>query len=83
MIKKVDGIEILRKVKTDSKLKSIPVVVLTSLKEERDMVDAYNLGVNSYITKPVDFDKFVETIKQIKYYWLLINEHLPIKAKSL
>lgn len=72
---KVDGIEILRKIKEDSKLKIIPVVVLTSSKEERDVVDAYNIGVNSYIRKPVDFDQFTETVRTIGYYWLLMNEH--------
>lgn len=76
---KVDGIEILRKIKEDGRLRPIPVVVLTSSKEERDIVDAYNLGVNSYIRKPVDFDQFVETVKQIGYYWLLVNEHPFIK----
>ncbi|MBI5188330.1 MAG: response regulator [Nitrospirae bacterium] len=76
---KVDGIEILRRIKEDSKLKMIPVVVLTSSKEERDIVDAYNLGVNSYIRKPVDFDQFTETVRTIRYYWLLINEHPIIR----
>lgn len=76
---KVDGIEILRKIKADSKLKIIPVVVLTSSKEERDVVDAYNLGVNSYIRKPVDFDQFTETVRTIGYYWLLINKYPVIR----
>jgi len=76
---KVDGIEILRRIKEDSKLKMIPVVVLTSSKEERDVVDAYNFGVNSYIRKPVDFDQFTETVRTIGYYWLLINEHPIIR----
>lgn len=71
---KVDGIEVLKNIKQDERLKRIPVVVLTSSKEEKDVVDSYNLGVNSYIRKPVDFDQFVETVKHIGYYWLLINE---------
>ncbi len=71
---KVDGIEILKNIKVDRKLKVIPVVVLTSSKEERDVIESYNLGVNSYIRKPVDFDQFVETVKHIGFYWLLINE---------
>lgn len=71
---KVDGIEILQKIKFDRKLKLIPVVVLTSSKEESDIIKSYDLGVNSYIRKPVDFDQFVETVKQIGFYWLLINE---------
>lgn len=71
---KVTGIEILHKIKNDRKLKLIPVVVLTSSKEENDIMKSYDLGVNSYIRKPVDFDQFVETVKQIGFYWLLINE---------
>src|SRR4030043_405944 len=74
---KVDGIDILRKIKLDKKRKLIPVVVLTSSKEERDVIDSYDLGVNSYIRKPVDFDQFVDTVKQIGFYWLLINEPQP------
>ncbi|MDP2755472.1 MAG: response regulator [Nitrospirota bacterium] len=77
---KVDGIEILKNIKVDRKLKLIPVVVLTSSKEERDVIESYNLGVNSYIRKPVDFDQFVETVKQIGFYWLLINEPPPVRA---
>lgn len=71
---KVDGIEVLEKIKTDPRLKKVPVVVLTSSKEEKDIVESYNLGVNSYIRKPVDFDQFVETVRYIGYYWLLLNE---------
>jgi two-component system response regulator len=71
---KVDGIEILRRIKYDRKRKLIPVVVLTSSKEEKDVIESYNLGVNSYIRKPVDFDQFVETVKHIGFYWLLLNE---------
>lgn len=71
---KVDGIEVLQKIKSDRKLKLIPVVVLTSSKEESDLIKSYDLGVNSYIRKPVDFDQFVETVKQIGFYWMLINE---------
>lgn len=76
---KVDGVEVLRMVKNDRKLKVIPVVILTSSKEESDMVKSYNLGVNSYIRKPVDFDQFTEVVKQIGFYWLLINEPPQIK----
>lgn len=71
---KVDGIEILKNIKVDRKRKLIPVVVLTSSKEEKDVIESYNMGVNSYIRKPVDFDQFVETVKHIGFYWLLINE---------
>jgi CheY-like chemotaxis protein len=71
---KVDGREVLRALKSDPKTKLIPVVVLTSSREESDIVESYRLGVNSYIVKPVDFDKFVESVKNLGYYWLLLNE---------
>jgi two-component system response regulator len=71
---KVDGLEVLRQIKSDERTKVIPVVVLTSSKEERDMVESYKLGANSYITKPVDFDKFVESVSELGLYWLLLNQ---------
>lgn len=71
---KVDGIEVLKKIKMTESHKKIPVVVLTSSKEEKDLVESYKLGVNSYIRKPIDFDQFVETVRYIGYYWLLLNE---------
>ena len=71
---KVDGIEVLRRIKESNSLKKVPVVILTSSKEEKDLVESYDLGVNSYIRKPVDFDQFVETVRYIGYYWLLLNE---------
>jgi two-component system, response regulator len=77
---KVDGLEVLRGIKSDSRTKIIPVVVLTSSKEEKDMVSSYNLGVNSYIQKPVDFEHFRETIKQLGIYWLVVNQPLPAEA---
>ena len=77
---KVDGIEILKDIKVDRKRKLIPVVVLTSSKEEKDVIESYDLGVNSYIRKPVDFDQFVETVKHIGFYWLLMNEQPLIKS---
>ena len=70
---KVDGLEVLRRVKSDERTKMIPVVVMTSSKEDRDMVESYKLGVNSYITKPVEFEKFIEAVKQFGLYWLLVN----------
>ena len=76
---KVDGIEVLQKIKGDRKTKLIPVVVLTSSKEESDLLKSYDLGVNSYIRKPVDFDQFVETVRQIGFYWMLINEQPQVK----
>lgn len=72
---KVDGLEVLKKVKADERTKTIPVVVLTSSKEERDMVESYRLGTNSYIAKPVDFDQFVEAIRQMGLYWLILNRY--------
>ena len=67
----------LKRLKTDPRTKTIPIVILTSSKEERDLVDGYGLGANSYIQKPVDFDQFRETIKNIGLYWLVINQ-LPV-----
>ena len=77
---KVDGLEVLRQVKGDARTKTIPVVIMTSSKEERDLVSSYNLGVNSYIQKPVDFDQFRETVKNVGLYWVVINQ--PPVAKD-
>jgi two-component system, response regulator len=71
---KVDGKEVLRRLKTDERTRAIPVVVLTSSREERDIVESYRLGVNSYITKPVDFEQFTEAVRQMGLYWLLLNQ---------
>ncbi|HAN19457.1 MAG: two-component system response regulator [Bacteroidetes bacterium GWC2_33_15] len=71
---KVDGLEVLKELKSNDKTKVIPVIMLTSSKEERDIIESYKLGVNSYITKPVDFDQFVEAIKNFGLYWLLLNQ---------
>jgi CheY-like chemotaxis protein len=71
---KVDGFEVLRQVKGDFRTKSIPVVVLTSSKEQRDVVDSYQLGVNSYIVKPVNFEGFAAAVKDLGIYWLLLNQ---------
>ena len=72
---KVNGLEVLHKIKTDEKLKAVPVVVLTSSGEQRDVVESYNLGVNSYIQKPVDFDQFRHMVKNVGLYWMVINQH--------
>ena len=74
---KVDGLEVLRQVKSDPKLKLVPVVVLTSSKEEKDMVASYKLGVNAYVVKPVDFHEFVNAIKELGVFWAVINEPPP------
>jgi two-component system response regulator len=71
---KVDGMEVLKRLKADPRTRQIPVVILTSSKEERDLLNGYGLGVNSYIQKPVDFDQFRETVKRVGFYWLLINQ---------
>ena len=70
---KVDGIEVLRQIRGDSRLHTLPVVVLTSSSEERDLVDSYELGVNSFVTKPVKFDDFQRVVEDIGLYWMLIN----------
>ncbi len=70
---KVDGLEVLRKIKSDERTKVIPVVVLTSSREERDIVESYKLGVNSYMVKPVDFDKFIQSVSELGLYWLVCN----------
>jgi len=74
---KVDGLEILKIVKSDDKLKLIPVVVLTSSREEKDMVTSYKLGVNAYVVKPVDFHEFVDAIKELGVFWAVINAPPP------
>ncbi len=71
---KVDGREVLRRMKADERTRMIPVVVLTSSKEEIDIVESYKLGVNSYVVKPLDFDKFVEAVSELGLYWVLLNQ---------
>ncbi|MEY2601360.1 MAG: hypothetical protein QOJ36_679 [Verrucomicrobiota bacterium] len=71
---KVDGREVLQRLKSDPRTKSIPVVVLTSSREQRDVVESYDLGVNSYIVKPVNFEQFLESVQQLGLYWLLTNQ---------
>jgi CheY-like chemotaxis protein len=77
---KVDGLEVLQQIKSDESLKLIPVVVLTSSREERDMVASYKLGVNAYVVKPVDFHEFVNAIKELGVFWAIINEPPPGSA---
>jgi len=71
---KIDGLEVLRRIKSDEKKKVIPVVILTSSQEEQDRVESYKLGVNSYIVKPVEFEKFVSAIEKLGLYWMLLNK---------
>jgi CheY-like chemotaxis protein len=74
---KVDGLEVLKQIKADERLRIIPIVVLTSSKEEKDMVASYRLGVNAYVVKPVDFHEFVNAIKELGVFWAIINEAPP------
>lgn len=74
---KADGLEVLRRIRENEDTKRLAVVVLTSSKEEQDLVDSYNLGVNSYIRKPVDFTLFIEAVRQVGLYWLVLNEPPP------
>lgn len=71
---KVDGLEVLRRIKSDERTKTIPVVVLTSSNQESDLNECYRLGVNSYITKPVEFENFVSAVSDLGFYWLLLNQ---------
>ena len=74
---KIDGLEVLRRVRADERTQLLPVVILTSSKEQQDMIESYSLGANSYIRKPVDYDQFVEAIRQLGLYWLVLNEPPP------
>jgi CheY-like chemotaxis protein len=79
---KVDGLQVLEQIKNDPRTKTIPVVILTSSKEEKDLINGYQLGVNSYIQKPVDFDQFRQIVKQLGLYWLVVNEPPPVGANN-
>ena len=71
---KIDGLEVLQRIKSDSMTRTIPVVMLTSSRAERDLVESYQLGVNSYIVKPVDFEQFIEAVSHLGFYWILLNQ---------
>ena len=79
---KIDGLEVLKEVRADERLKLIPVVVLTSSQEEKDMVRSYTLGVNAYVVKPVDFHEFINAVKELGVFWALINEPPPGSMKK-
>ena len=76
---KIDGLEVLKRLRADARTRLLPVVILTSSKEEQDLVNGYSLGANSYIRKPVDFTQFMEAIRQVGLYWLMMNEPPPLK----
>lgn len=77
---KIDGLQVLEEIKNNPSTKSIPVVILTASREEQDLVNSYRLGVNSYIQKPVDFDQFRQTVKQLGLFWLVVNQPPPRAA---
>ncbi len=77
---KVDGLEVLRTVKGDPKLKTVPIVVLTSSREEKDLVESYRLGVNAYVVKPVEFQRFVDAVRELGVFWAVVNEAPPGSA---
>ncbi|MCI0330901.1 MAG: response regulator [candidate division Zixibacteria bacterium] len=79
---KVNGLEVLQRLRADSRTRLLPIVILTSSKEEQDLISGYSLGANSYIRKPVDFNQFSEAVRQLGLYWLLLNEPPPVQKAS-
>jgi len=79
---KVDGLEVLRQIKSDPALRHIPVVMLTSSREEKDLVMSYDLGVNAFVVKPVDFDQFLQAIRALGMFWAIVNEPPPLKPRT-
>lgn len=80
---KVDGMEVLRQIKSDPELKAVPVVMLTSSREEKDLIASYHLGVNAYVVKPVNFRDFVDAVKELGVFWALVNEPPPTSVKKM
>jgi two-component system, response regulator len=78
---KIDGLDVLKKIRDSKLTRAMPVVILTSSKEERDIVEGYNFGANSYIRKPVDFNEFIEAVRQLGLYWLILNEAPPVAGR--
>ena len=74
---KVDGLEVLRRIKSDEALRTIPVVMLTSSREEKDLIESYRLGINAYVVKPVAFDRFIDAVRNVGIFWALVNEPAP------
>jgi len=79
---RMDGLEVLRQIKSDPTLRHIPVVMLTSSREEKDLVMSYDLGVNAFVVKPVDFDQFLKAIRALGMFWVIVNEPPPLKLKT-
>lgn len=80
---RIDGLEVLRRLRADDRTRCLPVVILTSSKEEQDLIRGYSFGANSYIVKPVDFEQFVEAVRQLGLYWLVLNQAPPIPGEHL
>ena len=80
---KVDGLQVLKQVRADDRVKTVPVVMLTSSREEQDLVESYRLGVNAYVVKPVDFGQFIEAVKQLGMFWAVVNEPPPGSVRRL
>lgn len=76
---RIDGLEVLRRLRKDERTQNLPVVILTSSKEEQDLINCYQLGCNSYIRKPVDYEQFTESVRQLGLYWLVLNEPVPVR----
>jgi two-component system response regulator len=79
---KIDGLEVLRRIRSNERTKRLPVVILTTSTEEKDLISGYDLGANSYVRKPVDFAQFVEAVRQLELYWLVLNERPPATARK-